>query len=221
MKLVKPSYQILSEIDGNKILSSIEIAGRTCYKSEDKITENSSKKFIEMLLKRGHESVIEHQSLSIKFICDRGVSHEIVRHRLCSYSQESTRYCNYSKNKFDNQLTFIIPEWLNIFPEGEYVKMYELEKYDSQECFWFNHMLWSERTYNRLSKMGWQPQQARSVLPNSLKTEIAVTANLRQWREIFRQRTAIVAHPQMRELMCPLLDELKEKLPVIFDDITH
>jgi thymidylate synthase (FAD) len=238
MKLIKPSYEILSDINTSDILKKIEIAGRTCYKSENKIDETSAEEFVEMILNRGHESVIEHRSLTVKFICDRGVSHELVRHRLSSFSQESTRYCNYSKDKFDNQLTFIIPEW---FDKSRFTPdVYEVDNWDTlgpiirnssgtnmhfadiKEHRWALHMLWSERMYKYLTDPvdnKWRPEQARSVLPNSLKTEIVVTSNLRHWREIFRQRTAKVAHPQMRELMIPLLEELKVKIPIIFDDI--
>ena len=236
MKLIKPSYEILSPIDKNLILQSIERAGRTCYKSEDKITEDSSEKFIKMLISRGHESVLEHEKLTILFVCDRGVSHEIVRHRICicSFSQESTRYCNYANDKFGNQITYIIPAWFertseglihdvkelnNHIPEGVNV-FHEDPRYDyDMEFGWGVDMLTSEIAYNKKIKGGWRPEQARSVLPNSLKTEIVVTANMREWRTIFKQRTSKAAHPQMRELMIPLLEELKVKLPVIFDDI--
>lgn len=218
MKLVKPSYQILSKIDDTEILKSIERAGRTCYKSEDKITDESCKQFVKMILKRGHESVVEHEKITVKFVCDRGVSHEIVRHRIASFSQESTRYVDYNKKGIE----FIIPCWINIKPNTEFITHGEFEhEKESPEKDWFDTMLNSEFVYNDLIQSGWKPEQARSVLPNSLKTEIVVTANLREWREIFRQRTAKAAHPQMRELMCPLLDELKIKLPVIFDDITY
>lgn len=216
MKLIKASYEILAGADD--ALGLIELAGRTCYKSEEKITTDSNKKFVEMILKRGHESVIEHKSLTVKFICDRGVSHELVRHRLASFSQESTRYCNYSKDKFDNQLTFIIPPWFNI-AEGEYNSLFN--SVNTSLAAWNNHMIWSEATYKLFINKGQSPEQARSILPNSLKTEIVVTANLREWREILRQRTAKVAHPQMRELMRPLLDELKTKIPVVFDSIEY
>lgn len=204
MKLVKASYEILSKIDREEILKAIEVAGRTCYKSEDKITEESAGKFVEMISNRNHYSVLEHQSISVRFICDRGVSHEIVRHRIASFSQESTRYCNYSKDKFGNELTFIdiidhmntpqYKEWLEAMKQSEDNYLVQISK----ECL---------------------PQIARSVLPNSLKTEIVVTANLREWKEIFRQRTSKAAHPQMRELMIPLCNELKAKLPEIFGDI--
>lgn len=208
MKLIKASFEILTPIDGEQILKNIEIAGRTCYKSEDRITEDSSHKFVQMLLGRQHESVIEHQSISVKFICDRGVSHELVRHRLASFSQESTRYCNYSKDKFGNELTFIKPEWLTNKKET-----------DSDVRTFVLLLEHCEASYFKLLELGWQPQQARAILPNSLKTEIVVTANLREWRTILKQRTSTAAHPQMRELMVPLLQELKTKIPIIFDDI--
>jgi len=204
MKIIKASYEILTSLNAPLVLEKIEQAGRTCYKSEEKQTYDSSLKFIKMLINRGHESVLEHQSLSIKFICDRGVSHEIVRHRLCSFSQESTRYCNYSKSKFGGELTFI-----------------DLSQYltESQRVQWELSLQFSETTYLALTQMGCSAQIARSVLPNSLKTEIVVTTNLREWRTIFKQRTSEAAHPQMRELMIPLLKELKNTLPIIFDDI--
>lgn len=213
MKLIKPSYEILTKIDGEKILKNIERAGRTCYKSEDKITKDSAKKFVASILKSGHESVIEHESISVRIICDRGVTHEIVRHRLASYSQESTRYCNYSKDKFDNQITFIIPCWF----EGNHLQDYNRPS----EQTWLNSMRKAELDYEKLIKFGWSPQQARSVLPNSLKTEIVMTCNTREWRHFFKLRTSTKAHPQMREIACPMLDEFKQKIPVIFDDINY
>lgn len=224
MKLIKPSYQILSQINADEILSSIERAGRTCYKSEDKITKNSAEKFIQMLISKGHESVLEHEKISVLFVCDRGVSHELVRHRLASFSQESTRYCNYSKDKFEGQITFIIPCWIS---ESYEQLLNWITKYTDSGVpsagtrLWLGQMQDSEQRYRYLIDNGWTPQQARSVLPNSLKTEIVVTANLREWRLILKQRTSSAAHPQMRELMCPLLDELKQKLPTIFKDINY
>jgi len=221
MKLIRPSYQILSEIDSSKILQNIERAGRTCYKSEEKMTDESANKFVEMLIKRGHESVLEHQSLSVLFVCDRGVSHEIVRHRIASFSQESTRYCNYSKDQFNNKLTFIIPPWISNeqidlvqrLNEHNYLQIEETTK------AWYHSITESGQAYLQLLREGWQAQQARSVLPNSLKTEIVVTANMREWRTIFKQRTSAAAHPQMVELMKPLLEELQSILPSIFKDI--
>jgi thymidylate synthase (FAD) len=210
MKLIKPYYEILNPpVDGEKTLKSIERAGRTCYKSEDKITSDSAEKFVKMLIDRGHESVLEHVSLSVLFVCDRGVSHEIVRHRIASFSQESTRYCNYGKS---GGVTFIIPAFI----EGDVMDIHKKEN-----ILWRRAMERAEETYLSLLQLGWSPQRARSVLPNSLKTEIVVTANLREWRTIFKQRTSPDAHPQMRELMCPLLDELKKSIPAVFADITY
>jgi thymidylate synthase (FAD) len=225
MKLVKASFKILTPIHRNEILAAIERAGRTCYKSEDSITEESANKFVQMLINRGHESVLEHQSISVLVVCDRGVSHELVRHRIASFSQESTRYCNYSKKQFGKECTFIIPEWLDM-NEGHY-------KYtamgwqngcvvlpDLPALNYFMDVLDdAEHAYFDLLEWGWTPQQARSVLPNALKTEIVITANLREWRTIFKQRTSSAAHPQMREIMIPLLKELQSNLPIIFDDI--
>ena len=206
MKIIKPSYEIISEVNGLKLLRFIEFVGRKCYKSEDKITSDSCEKFIKMLIERGHESVLEHEKISVLFICDRGISHEIVRHRLASFSQESTRYCNYSKGKFGNELTFI-----DIRPHVN-DDMYES---------WLSSLLLIETYYFELLEKGATPQIARDILPTSLKTELVVTANLREWRTIFKQRTAQAAHPQMRELMQPLLDEIKTLVPIVFDDITY
>lgn len=205
MKEIRPSFEIMDDIDGAKILQKLERCGRVCYKSEDKITEGSAEKFIGMILKSGHESVLEHEKLTVKFICDRGVTHEIVRHRIASYSQESTRYCNYSKDKFGNELTFIRPcFWAD----------------DSVEyAVWKQAMEEIEKTYVKLISLGAKPEEARSILPNSLKTEIVCTMNLREWRHFFRLRTAERAHPQIREISVALLDELKKRIPVIFDDI--
>ncbi len=198
-------------------LEVIERAGRTCYKSEDKITQDSAKTFVEMVIKRGHHSVIEHANMSIRFICDRGVTHEIVRHRLVAYSQESTRYCNYSGG-----VTFVIPPWVNIEP-GEFKSERFFPKLVEHGAdIWIGEMSRAEKSYiYLLDNCHWTPQQARSVLPNSLKTEIVCTANLREWRHIFNLRTSSKAHPQMREIMRPLPDEVKTEIPVIFDDITY
>jgi thymidylate synthase (FAD) len=215
MKLVKPSFEILGEIDGMKVLKSIEAAGRTCYKSEAKITEDSAIKFVQNVIKRGHESVIEHEKVTVRIICDRGVSHEIVRHRIASYSQESTRYCDYA----GGHITFIIPSWLNI-PAALYdYESINSEFMSSAEVYWLSSMLTIEHNYKELRNLGWKPEQARSILPNSLKTEIVVTMNLREWRHFFRLRTAPAAHPQMREVSIPMLAKFKELIPVVFDDI--
>jgi len=199
---VNASYQIL-KLPSEEDLKLIELAARTCYKSEHKITQDSWKELVSKLIELGHESVLEHSLITVKFICDRGISHELVRHRLASYSQESTRYCNYSKNRFHNQITVIKPFYLS-------GKQYKVWKQCMLEC---------EKTYFKLLELGCKPEEARAVLPNSLKTEIVVSANIREWRHILRLRTSKRAHPQMRELMIPLLQELKEKVPVVFDDI--
>lgn len=205
MRVIRPGFEFLDEVNGENILKRIERIGRVCYKSEGKITDDSAGKFVGNILKRGHESVIEHEKVSVRIICDRGVSHEIVRHRIASYSQESTRYCNYNNEKFGKELTLIKP-------------LFWTE--DSKEYrIWLETMQNIEDSYNQLIEAGAEPQQARSILPNSLKTEIVVTMNLREWRHFFKLRTAKNAHPQMREVACALLKEFKEKIPVIFDDI--
>jgi len=206
MKLINASYEIRNAPDGAEILRDIEQAGRTCYKSEDKITDDSAIDFVGRIVHQyKHNSVIEHRHMSVKFIVDRGISHELVRHRLASFSQESTRYCNYSKDKHDNELTFINPCW-------EFKGRFD-------KALWVKALESAQLTYLSLLNEGWSPQEARSVLPNALKTEVVMTSNLRHWREIFKQRTAKNAHPQMREVMIPLLAETKTLIPVIFDDI--
>lgn len=207
MKIIAPYYIIEDLLNGEELIKRIERFGRTCYKSEDKITDESAKKFIQNIIKRGHESVLEHEKITVRVVCDRGVSHEIVRHRIASYSQESTRYCNYSNEKFGSELTFIMP----VFWENEERKE-ELE-------LWKQAMMNAEKSYFALLEAGAHPQEARSVLPNSLKTEIVMTMNLREWRHFFRLRTSEASHPQMRQIAKAMLNEFREKVPVIFDDI--
>lgn len=220
---VTAAYQILTPISkmGIKELQHIEKIGRVCYKSEDKITEDgeSAKKFVSMLLQRGHEAMIEHSSLSVKFIVDRGVSHELVRHRIASFAQESTRYCNYGKEKFGSECTFIDLEG-GIKLDGK-MKSMSIEEITSLLNEWVFAMEDAEKHYMKMLALGATPQIARSVLPNSTKTEITITANYREWRNFFKLRTEVAAHPQMREVTIPLLAELKERLPVIFDDINN
>lgn len=205
MRIIKPSFEILDDINGEELLEKIEKIGRVCYKSESKIAQDSAKKFISNIIKSGHESVIEHEKISVRIICDRGVSHEIVRHRIASYSQESTRYCNYSDEKFGKELTLIKP-------------VFWKDNSEEYKC-WLETMQKIEDAYNYLIEMGAKPQEARSILPNSLKTEIIVTMNLREWRHFFQLRTSMRAHPQMREIACAILDEFKQRIPVFFDDI--
>lgn len=220
---VTAAYQIVTPISkmGIKELQHIEKIGRVCYKSEDKITEDgeSARKFVSMLLQRGHEAMIEHSSLSVKFIVDRGVSHELVRHRIASFAQESTRYCNYGKEKFGSECTFIDLEG-GIKLDGK-MKNISIGEITSLLNEWVFAMEDAEKHYMKMLALGATPQIARSVLPNSTKTEITITANYREWRNFFKLRTEVAAHPQMREVTIPLLAELKERLPVIFDDINN
>ncbi len=212
MILTKPAVEIIDMDDYPAILKKIEKIGRVCYKSEDRITQDSAEKFIANILKRGHESVIEHESVTVKVICDRGVTHEIVRHRVASYSQESTRYCNYSKDKFQNQISVID---LSTGFSYDLDNLADSKKYQ----IWRDAMETSERYYFQMLEAGASPQEARSVLPNSLKTELVMTMNLREWRHFFRLRIDGGAHPQMRELAILILEVFKEKLPVFFQDI--
>lgn len=205
MNIITPSFRINEIIDGQEILKRIERAARVCYKSEDKITEYSADQFLTSIISSGHESVLEHEKITVTVICDRGVSHEIVRHRIASYSQESTRYCNYSNSKFGQQLTFIKPcFWAESDPEY---------------TVWKDQMQQIEYTYEKLLKMGATPQEARSVLPNSLKTEIVITMNIREWRHFFKLRTSPSAHPQMKEIAKMILCNFKMQIPILFDDI--
>lgn len=207
MRTINAGYEILTPIRGDE-LQLIEKAGRTCYKSEDKITDESAKKFVAGLIKRNHEAMLEHSFLSIRFICDRGVSHELVRHRLASFAQESTRYCNYSKDKFGNELTFIKPLFFD-----EDTNEYRL---------WEHAMRVAESDYMMMLNAGRTAQEARSILPNSIKTEVVMSTNYREWRHFFKLRAARAtgpAHPQMEEITRPLLEELKTLIPVVFDDI--
>jgi thymidylate synthase (FAD) len=205
MKIISTSFVIIGTVNSEAILKNIEACGRVCYKSEGLITDDSATPFIRKIIKSGHESVIEHEKITVKIICDRGVSHEIVRHRIASYSQESTRYCNYSQDEFGNEITFIKPYfWAD----------------DSEAmALWQEQMKSAEKTYLKLIDIGIPPEQARSVLPNSLKTEIVVTMDLREWRHFFKLRTSKRAHPQMREVSIPLLAKFKELLPSVFEDI--
>lgn len=202
MKIIKQSWDWVQKPEFP--LGIIEKAGRTCYKSEDEITEDSANKFVKMRIKQGHESIIEHVSASVKFITNRGVTHELVRHRLCAFSQESTRYVDYQK-----EMEFILPIWVDsanqVWPK-------------STMDVWKKSCRQAERDYQQLRALGWRPEQAREVLPNSLKTEIVVTANVREWRHIFKLRCSKAAHPQIRSLMRSCLKGFQKAIPVLFDD---
>ena len=205
MRIIKPSVEIVSDISGNDVMKKIERCGRVCYKSEDQIRDDSAEKFIRSIIKRGHESVLEHASFTVRFICDRGVSHELVRHRLASYSQESTRYCNYTDGKFGGGITVIKPCFLE---EG--TKAYDCWKGACSDA---------EDAYFALLDWGCSPQEARAVLPNSLKKEVMMTANIREWRHFLKLRCSQAAHPQMREVATQLLGWCKKEMPVLFEDI--
>lgn len=295
MKLIKPSFEIWEQPSGLEgVYKQIEGAGRVCYKSEDKIAEDSAKPFVDRMIKSGHGAMLEHGTVYLKvfnvienselidkyksnkysvvkegtevynchgdilygsckcittnyrvlvengwlddlkyicepteyhekritvhFVCDRGVSHEFVRHRVFSFAQESTRYCNYSKDKFDSECTFIIPCWLNIV-EGSYTLEDVEEKYDrclitdsgkgitNEAAEYIRSLIYSEKTYFSLLDRNWRPQQARAVLPNSLKTELVMTGFVSDWKHFFELRCSSSAHPQARELAIPLQEE--------------
>ncbi|MEW5911894.1 MAG: FAD-dependent thymidylate synthase [Thermodesulfobacteriota bacterium] len=207
MRVISPWFEILFLPPGPEVLALIERAGRTCYKSEHLISHDSAAEFVRRIVASGHHSVIEHASATVRFICDRGVSHELVRHRLAAYSQESTRYANYSQERFGNQITVVRPMF---WPEGS-------EPYRQ----WEKAMLAAEAAYLELLALGAKPQEARAVLPNSLKTEVVMTANLREWRHVIDLRSSKAAHPQIRQLMLPLLDEFSRRVPVFFDDLAR
>ncbi|NLU47607.1 MAG: FAD-dependent thymidylate synthase [Syntrophomonadaceae bacterium] len=206
MIVINPRVMVpRDELDAGKLVR-LERCARICYKSEGRMENDFNPQFLASILTRGHESVIEHEKVTVLFIVDRGVSHEIVRHRIASYSQESTRYCNYSQDKFGREITVIEPFFLTD-PEA-----YSLWKQACQTA---------EDCYMKMLEKGCSPQEARSVLPNSLKTEIAVTFKMREWRHFFQLRCAGAAHPQMRQVAIPLLLLFKEKFPVLFDDIPY
>ena len=208
MRVINAGYEIISDLNGSEILKHIERCARVCYKSEDRITDGSAEKMVAALIRSGHEAMLEHYSFTVKFICDRGVSHELVRHRIASFAQESSRYCCYAKDKFGKELTFINPCFWE--PDSD------------NYARWFHEMDEAEKTYLAMIENGATPEQARDILPTSIKTEIVMTANLREFRHFFKLRAEGVTgkpHPQMLEITIPLLKELKQKVPVVFDDI--
>lgn len=214
MKLIKSKVEILDNINGEEVINKIAKVARTCYKSEDASTAEKDKKLVENLVKSGHEAMIEFFDITVKFTCDRGVSHELVRHRMASFAQESTRYCNYSKDKFNNELTFIIPNWAEVNKFGEIVA-------DDNEAFYdFKRALeMAEAFYLSLIAKGWTAEKARMVLPMSIKTEINMKANLREWRHFFKLRCSTAAHLDIRVLALDLLKQMHNQIPIIFDDI--
>lgn len=249
MKLIQPRVEILDKIDGQAILERIEQVARTCYKSEPKYirvsadgtrwiwedsedfkalgedgvieyparVSNTADKFVKRLIESKHEAMLEFVDITVKFTCDRGVSHELVRHRIASFAQESTRYCNYSKDKFGNELTFIIPSWVTESEDVLNKDCMTMEKYDTG--YFIRALKDAEESYFTLLNQGWKPQQARMVLPMSIKTEINMKCNLREWRHFFKLRCSTAAHPDIRKLALDLLNQMHEQIPVIFDDL--
>ena len=236
MKIVQPTFEI---IDHNNLLRNIELGGRVCYKSEGAMGEGSDERLIEKLKSLKHESVFEHGVITVKFLTDRGVTHELVRHRLAAFSQESTRYCNYSKDKFDNEITVVDPFFFDPMEDQQFVAVPRVSfcdegKFGGQRNaviqlgnevmmnsldVWMISCLMSEWAYSTLTaQFKRSAQEARSVLPNSLKTEIQVTANVREWRHILRLRTSRDAHPQIRQIMVPLGWKLAVLWPILFGD---
>ncbi len=221
MKIIEQTHEILSLPDQG--LQLLEQAGRTCYKSEDKITQDSAERFVDMLVRRGHHAMIEFGDIIVKLVTNRGVTHELVRHRHCSFAQESTRYV-----KYDGQMEFIKPVWCKDHLLGTWPRQASVPPDVTPdippditigEKLWMTAMERAERDYKTLLHAGWKAQQAREILPNSLKTEIVMKANIREWRHIFNLRCAKASHPQMVELMRPLLKAVQEKIPVVFDDL--
>ena len=243
MKIIKPFFKVYEDLMNplvtKDMLTKLEMIGRTCYKSESAITEESSCKFVRRLIERGHEAMLEHVSISVEFVVDRGVSHELVRHRMASFAQESTRYCNYSKDKFGNEITVIEPLSFNDIPEDQKKKIYiadteycgresvnpiDFDMYPIHKKYsaWLRGCMYAEVLYLSQLELGATPQEARAVLPNSLKTEIWMTCNLREWRHVLKLRAAGTTgkpHPQMVEVMVPLLKYFRTYLPDVFFDI--
>lgn len=200
MIIIQPSATVEWIESSAEIMLRLERCGRTAYKSEDKITEGSATKFIQMIIRRGHLSVLEHVAVSARVTCDRGISHEIVRHRIASYTQKSTRYCTYGKK---GEVMFIPPSIVGA-RRAEILAV------------WKNLAEYAEDAYLTMIRMGATPQEARSVLPNSLETEIVMTMNLREWLHFFKLRTSSAAHPDMQIVAKLLQTEFQRHLPVIF-----
>ena len=213
MKIIDPTFEfvhVLSREDAYRIMAT---AARNCYRAELNATPKTDEETVEKIMRLGHLSVIEHVTVTVNIICDRGVTHELVRHRLASYSQESSRFCNYSGDKFGRELTFIRPSWVVATSSEEPVD--ESEKYQD----WLAHMFACEKAYMAMLDHGASAQEARAVLPNSLATKIAMTANLREWIHVFRLRVALPAHPDMRQVMKPILMDMLDEYPHVFQGV--
>jgi len=205
MTIVKP-YAEVPEINGVELMKNIEKAGRTCYKSEVQ-SEDSYKRFINSIISRGHESVLEHEKVTVRFVADRGTMWDITRHRHASFSIESSRWCNYGKEGFGKEIKIIEPFFL----------VNDKEKYS----IWENAMKAAEEAYMKLIDMGCPPDYARMTVPASLATEIVMTANIREWRHIFNLRCAKPVHPHVKQVMIALLLHFKKVMPELFEDIPY
>ena len=210
MRIVTPSATAEWELTGLQMMEKIERIGRKCYKSEEKIGPGTAEKFVRMILRKGHFAMVEHVHVTVLFVCDRGVTHELVRHRLASYAQESTRYCSYADDRFGNEVSVTLPHWAQGTPADAMSQ--------PQYPIWERAMKATETAYMEWIALGGKPQDARSVLPTGLKTEIYVTMNLREWMYVFSLRTASDAHPDMRVVMSSLLEQFKAHLPVFFEE---
>lgn len=206
MKIIKPVIEV-ENYDGIKIMKNIERACRTCYRSEGLITEDSYKKLLNNCINRGHESVLEHEKITIRMTCDIGVYKDLTRHRFGSFSIESTRYCNYGKDKFDNEIKFIEP--------------CNIDRGTVEYAHWLNTMQVIDDTYNELSRIGCTPDQMRMILPHSTAAQVTMTANIREWRHILDLRTKKMTHPSIRQLLIPLLLKFKSDMPELFDSIEY
>lgn len=229
MRLIHPAITVHLPVCYEKMIQTLANFTATCYNTELKnrfILE--LEEYLAKRIKAGHHSILEHFSISVTITCDRGISHELVRHRLCSFTQSSTRYINLASKLFEEHVTYIIPSWCKTIYPGIYDKQRAFHSIDQKwdecaEVLWFNQMLETESTYKKLIDKhcgGWRPEQARAVLPNSLATNIHMTANIREWRHILDLRaigTTGEPHPQMKQIMLPLACVFRKKLGVLFD----
>lgn len=206
MKIIEPSIQV-ENVDYKQIMKNLERACRTCYRSEGKITEESYKTLLKNCINRGHESILEHEKVTIRMMCDIGVYKDLTRHRIASFSIESTRYCNYGKDKFDNQIKFIKP--VNMDEGTELYKK------------WYSTCEIIEKNYVEMSNLGATPDQLRMLLPHSTAAEVTMTANIREWKHIFSLRCTNHTHPAVEQLMIPLLLKFKKEMPEIFENIKY
>lgn len=206
VKVVPESVEIMTPLDGDAILKHLELCIRNCYKSEDKIEPGSAEKMIKKIIELKHEAMLEHFAVTVRLITDLGVYKDITRHRIASFAIESTRYCNYSKGKFGGELTVMEPP--------------VLQKGTPEYDLWLQTMETIEKNYNALANMGYKADVCRMLLPHSVKASVVMTANLREWRHIFKLRTAKAAHPTVQSIMKKVLAEFKRQIPLVFDDIT-